>query len=142
MRPRRDADGTSGRVSQDEDRHNKALAGVAQQRYTAQVVRVGSVEDRQQWSRVEHERHLRRRMGDRLAGQLRGGETVGRSRNAKARTTRGVESSGLLVDRFGHDRRERDAAPAGLGRERVKRRALRGDGRATDTGSHKMIHES
>jgi hypothetical protein len=68
------------------------------------MVGIGNVERRQQRSRVEHEGHLRRRMGDRLARELRGGETVGRSRDAKARAAGGVEVPGLLVDRLSHDR--------------------------------------
>jgi hypothetical protein len=108
-------------LGEDQCRHHEVFAGLAQEPGTTVVVGIGGVERCEQRSGVEDECHLRRRASDRAACQIRSGETVGRSRNAKPRTARGVERLRLLVDRFSQDHRKRDATSTGLGLERVER---------------------
>ncbi len=79
-------------LGEDEDRHDEILIGLAQQAGATVVIRVGRVERREQRSRVEHEGHLRRRMGDRLACQLRGREPVGHRRRSPSSPVAGEQS--------------------------------------------------
>lgn len=104
-----------------EDRYDEILVGFAQQLRAAGVIWVGCIEGGEQRTGVEHQRHLRGRMRNRLRRDLRGRKAVGRSRDPEAGTASGVQGPGLLVDRFREHRGQGHSAPVGLGFEGVER---------------------